>query len=94
MDAVTMDDIEDWIDDLDGVESDATFDNYAKHIRAFFSHFVEEEVIKENPALRIKRRGEGKGQKFHGSVFWDKYHPRRLTAQIQSFILSDIKDCG
>ena len=28
-----------------------------------------------------------KGQKFHGSVFCDKYHPRRLTAQIQSFNL-------
>lgn len=62
LDAVTKDDIEDWIDGLDGVESDGTFDNYAKHIRAFFSHFVEEKVINENPALRIKRRGEGMGE--------------------------------
>ena len=23
-----------------------------------------------------------KGQKFHGTIFWDKYHTRRLTAQI------------
>jgi len=62
LDAVTKNDIEDWIDGLDGVESDGTFDNYAKHIRAFFTHFVEEKVIRENPALRIKRRGEGMGE--------------------------------
>lgn len=23
-----------------------------------------------------------KGQKFHGSIFWDKYHPRSFTATI------------
>jgi hypothetical protein len=30
----------------------------------------------------IAKFSDPEGKKFHGSIFWDKYHPKRLTAQI------------
>lgn len=62
LDKVTRAQIEDWIDDFDDIESEFTFDNYVKHISAFFSYFVDERVIAENPATRIERRSDGVGE--------------------------------
>lgn len=41
--------IETWIADFDDIESDFTFANYVKHLRAFLGWAVEEKIIRENP---------------------------------------------
>jgi len=64
LDKVTTADIVTWIDDFDEVQSDDTFDNYKKHVRAFYSYFLNQErpVIRDNPAARIKNRSDGIGE--------------------------------
>ena len=64
LDQVRAADIVEWIEDMDEVVSDFTFDNYKKHIRAFFSYFISQEqpVIRDNPGVKIRNRSSGIGE--------------------------------
>jgi integrase len=63
LDRVTTAMIEDWIDEFDEIQSDYTFDGYAKHIRAFFGYFVKDKkVLRDNPGSGLKHRSDGIGE--------------------------------
>ncbi len=62
LDRVKPHDIEAWISDFDEVRADLTFDNYLKHVRAFYGYWIKvKQLIKENPCERVQRRHEGMG---------------------------------
>jgi integrase len=62
LDRVKPSAIEEWIEDFPEIESDFTFDNYKKHIRAFYGHFTKTKVIRDNPASAIEHRSDGVGE--------------------------------
>lgn len=54
--------IENWIDSLEEVQTDLTFDDYLKHIRAFFGFWIKQKkAIRTNPCEQISRRHDGIG---------------------------------
>jgi integrase len=64
LDKVTTTDIITWLDDIDDIKSDFTFDCYKTHVQSFYSYFLKQEnpVIRDNPAKRIRDRSDGIGE--------------------------------
>jgi len=64
LDKVTTTDIVTWLDDIDNIESEWTFDCYKTHVQSFYSYFLKAEnpIIRDNPAKRIKDRSDGIGE--------------------------------
>lgn len=51
-------DVETWIEDFDEVQTEATFNNYRKHVAALFTPYVERGLLRSNPIRRIKKRDD------------------------------------
>lgn len=63
MDRVPHHEIEAWVDDFPEVQSDETFDNWIKILRAFYNYYVKKKrVLAENPCEMISRRFDGVGE--------------------------------
>jgi integrase len=58
VDAVAAEEIEDWIDDLDDVEAEATFNTYRRDLHAFFARLVELGAVRRNPLNSVPLRDE------------------------------------
>lgn len=58
LDAVTGADVKDWIDDFEGVEAEATFNNYRKHVRTLFQIYVDKGVLRRNPVDDVKKKDD------------------------------------
>jgi len=56
LDAVTAAEIEDWIDDLDHVDSASTFTDYVKKVRGLYTHFAD--IVPKSPADRVELRSD------------------------------------
>jgi site-specific recombinase XerD len=50
--------IEDWIDDLEDVSANATFNTYRKVLHAFFEDQRTRKVIRENPCSQVRGRDD------------------------------------
>jgi hypothetical protein len=59
---LTASDIETWIDDFDEVESEATFNNYRKHVRTMLQPHVDDGTLRRNPAAGVKQRDDSTGE--------------------------------
>ncbi|EIP96830.1 hypothetical protein OpiT1DRAFT_01255 [Opitutaceae bacterium TAV1] len=60
---VSAPEVEAWIEDFDEVQSDGTFNNYRKHIRALFTPYVKvERIIDRNPIDAVKKRDDDSGE--------------------------------
>jgi integrase len=55
-------DIEDWIEDFDGVKSEVTFNDYRKHVRALLQPYVKRGELRLNPAAEIVKRDDSAGE--------------------------------
>lgn len=55
---VEAQEVEAWIDDFDDVRTEATFNNYRKHIRALFSAYRESGMIQSNPIDGVRKRDD------------------------------------
>ena len=55
--AIEKSQVEKWIEFDLGYDVGDTFDGWIRHLRALFAHFVTEKKIRENPLLRVERRG-------------------------------------
>jgi len=59
---VTAPAVEDWIDDFDEVETEATFNNYRKHVRAMLQPYVDDGTLRRNPIDGVKQRDDSTGE--------------------------------
>lgn len=55
---VSAEDVEDWIDDQKGVNTNATFNSYRRDLRAFFAREVEAGALRHNPVDAVKLRDD------------------------------------
>lgn len=58
IDSISGETIEDWLDDLDDVEAEATFNSYRRGLHAFFERSVDRGILRRNPAGDIALRDE------------------------------------
>jgi site-specific recombinase XerD len=53
LDTIKKEDIEAWLKTIPRIVEPGTFNNWRKHLSAFFSYWVDERIITENPVERI-----------------------------------------
>lgn len=58
LDQVSGGEVEDWINDFPEVQSEATFNNYRKHIRTLFQIYVEKGTLRRNPLDDVQKRDD------------------------------------
>jgi integrase len=99
LDQVNGQQIEDWIDGLEEVEADETFNTYLKTLNAFFAYHTERAIIRDNPCALISRRDdldehrdilsvEATAQLFHTALtFFEPAHGRKFRRLIAGLSL-------
>lgn len=55
-------DVETWIEDFDEVQTEATFNNYRKQVRAMFEPHVAAGLLRRNPIDSVKPRDDSTGE--------------------------------
>lgn len=58
LDAIDAREVEDWINDFEEVQAEATFNNYRKHVRALLQIYVDKGLLRRNPIDEVKKRDD------------------------------------